>query len=806
MLLTKNALSVGTVRLGGFDSSTRRYIDMEELGHLFDTMEFQYTHEYLVDIVERFDTDHNGVIDLIEFQEMMKVVMKELETQGAVADQAVDAIVEGAVNEYGEVVADVTKSASDKNDDGTGGGGGGTVDAASAPKQTSVGLSRKATILAARFTNSVWKQEIDDCKRELGLLGAEATKERAHLEQLEMARAAADAKAADAVLRHKKASEEYALEEALLDSVASGPVQRKIRLAVQEHGANVNYAAGPDVRGALQELDRSRVERYRHEQMQLQREAFEKIVQQYELDVRTLQLEIENERLALAKVKASVEMHSALATKLLRKKDSLIAAGGGADDVKQSSILAIQYEKMMEKVEAERQQLREASKLNTTLMATEDVHAAFRREEERLEQRLSWERTRHVDVEPTPPPPATYTALLLAARSGSQPVLEVLLELKAELHCQAADGNHALSLAAQHGHSAAVKFLLSVREREAEELEQAAHDAERQRDTAYDGGFFEEATRLEGEAARLRAAGLAKRQSRWPANNDRRTILHLVCQQGLAAIADLLAFIQRLPTAGDQCDILNARGLFGMTALHECVRNARSTFLRQICDAFAAPVAVAGAGPRGPVLGLATAATAATATQVAGGEERHVTIVQRLKLELIDERGRTPLHCAVQAGLLEAVQVLLDAGADPNASIRLPHAKQNFTHDGVLCYAAALKNQRQMRFSAGPGPATALFMAVVQGNVEVVQALLASGAQLCRDLKGRDHLLKSTAADLAWQVQMERADRERRRAQGYAVKDLEVTPEEAAAAAAATAEEPDAILGGCVQWTHLISV
>jgi ankyrin repeat protein len=70
----------------------------------------------------------------------------------------------------------------------------------------------------------------------------------------------------------------------------------------------------------------------------------------------------------------------------------------------------------------------------------------------------------------------------------------------------------------------------------------------------------------------------------------------------------------------------------------------------------------------------------------------------RRMLDRLDSDGFTPLMRAVEAGHLPAVRLLLDAGADPNASLSAPIRE------------------------------TALRIAAAQGTLEMAQALLAAGA------------------------------------------------------------------------------
>jgi len=222
--------------------------------------------------------------------------------------------------------------------------------------------------------------------------------------------------------------------EQILDHVSSGAIMRKIRNAFSE-GADVNYCCNLDeICVALDNLDHGFETRYRREQVIEQRKAFELIKIQYLGDLEVAAVNIESEKRGLDKLRESVEMHSALAIKLERKKDALTigelapdaendANAMSAEDLfKQRSLLSMQHEKIAAKVQREQQQLNEAVGFNNALMAIEDLHGKFSREQEQLAKRIHYERTRKLTIEKSPVPPSGWPPLLLAARSGSQPV------------------------------------------------------------------------------------------------------------------------------------------------------------------------------------------------------------------------------------------------------------------------------------------------------------------------------------------------------------------------------------------------
>ena len=97
-----------------------------------------------------------------------------------------------------------------------------------------------------------------------------------------------------------------------------------------------------------------------------------------------------------------------------------------------------------------------------------------------------------------------------------------------------------------------------------------------------------------------------------------------------------------------------------------------------------------------------------------------------------DRHGRTPLHIAAYTANHEAMRLLVDAGADPNA---LEHDR----YDIVTIAAVAddlLTLRLALELGASPGnttslyDGTALIAAAHLGHVEVVETLIAAGAPL----------------------------------------------------------------------------
>jgi ankyrin repeat protein len=103
-----------------------------------------------------------------------------------------------------------------------------------------------------------------------------------------------------------------------------------------------------------------------------------------------------------------------------------------------------------------------------------------------------------------------------------------------------------------------------------------------------------------------------------------------------------------------------------------------------------------------------------------------------------DGKGRTALIDAANRGLTEAVQILLDAGADIEAKTKLDGttALMLAAHDNHLDIVQMLLNRNANINARNGNGESALMLASARGWVDVVRILLQRGA----DINARDHL------------------------------------------------------------------
>ena len=110
-------------------------------------------------------------------------------------------------------------------------------------------------------------------------------------------------------------------------------------------------------------------------------------------------------------------------------------------------------------------------------------------------------------------------------------------------------------------------------------------------------------------------------------------------------------------------------------------------------------------------------------------------------LEAKDNRGRTPLHEAVTEGYEEAMDVLVEAGADVNTQVHCLHEgelTENFGHTPLftaVCFAPYLVQPlieagADVNKKCGQIQVTALHHAVSHIKLEAIQSLLGAGADV----------------------------------------------------------------------------
>ncbi|MCY4647133.1 MAG: ankyrin repeat domain-containing protein, partial [Gammaproteobacteria bacterium] len=108
-------------------------------------------------------------------------------------------------------------------------------------------------------------------------------------------------------------------------------------------------------------------------------------------------------------------------------------------------------------------------------------------------------------------------------------------------------------------------------------------------------------------------------------------------------------------------------------------------------------------------------------------------------LSVRDADEYTPLHRAVARGELETVEVLLSAGADPSAEADLSFVRsmlvnsRHFSRTPLHLAAAradAAATEALLRARADPNVDNLMYLAIEEGAVAVVDALLGAGAEL----------------------------------------------------------------------------
>lgn len=107
------------------------------------------------------------------------------------------------------------------------------------------------------------------------------------------------------------------------------------------------------------------------------------------------------------------------------------------------------------------------------------------------------------------------------------------------------------------------------------------------------------------------------------------------------------------------------------------------------------------------------------------------------KLDAVKESGMSPLHSAAAGGHAHCVEMLLKAGFDPNFMLH-PRVRRNYDDErrSALFFAVANNDLQCTRLLLEAGamvnqdPINCLQVALRQGNYEVINTLLKSGANV----------------------------------------------------------------------------
>jgi ankyrin repeat protein len=130
------------------------------------------------------------------------------------------------------------------------------------------------------------------------------------------------------------------------------------------------------------------------------------------------------------------------------------------------------------------------------------------------------------------------------------------------------------------------------------------------------------------------------------------------------------------------------------------------------------------------------------------GSDIFASLVARAPSMAVREDGLqpSPLQAAAQAGRLEAVRIMLAAGADPRATGHDPPALHVAAASGQVAVISCLLEHGLGPSERDPADATPLHYAARRGQTEAVRTLLAAGAKV----DARDWARGTALQDAAW--------------------------------------------------------
>ena len=274
-----------------------------------------------------------------------------------------------------------------------------------------------------------------------------------------------------------------------------------------------------------------------------------------------------------------------------------------------------------------------------------------------------------------------YTPMHYACGSGSESAVRYLTNHETSLQCRGIDGSTPVHLAAQNGQSDLLKNLGEFRRKDFAQASQVKDGAScTPLHWAVVGGHLE-------------AAELLGLEEHWKAEGyNGLTAIHLAAAHGRCNVINRIleiasdsmerrdrqkrtplmwAYRQReLDAVGALLEggaDVNAQDEFGQTALHYAFPFATVEIIEQVCAKGANLVSTDNYGwtPLHFLYRL-------------GNPEGISHLLEKVNVDVADQLGDTPLHVAAQKASVEAIRVLLRAGADPLA--RNKYGRNSLAH------------------------------------------------------------------------------------------------------------------------------
>ncbi|XP_055531768.1 uncharacterized protein LOC129722390 [Wyeomyia smithii] len=312
------------------------------------------------------------------------------------------------------------------------------------------------------------------------------------------------------------------------------------------------------------------------------------------------------------------------------------------------------------------------------------------------------------------------TALHLAAESGHTAIIKLLVAAKANVDASNASKRTALMLSSYEGHPDAVEYLIT------KTINVDAVDSYGQTalHLAASCGHFVVHDWCYNEEEYLAVAGskkpaysavvkllLTKNPNLEAADFDGLTALHL------AVKSDHLQIVTQLIAAGAR---INARGGFEQTALHLAVKTGRVAILQRLLEA-GADTNVTTDGYTALMLAIYWEKT----------EAANWLLTKTTNINAVGSDGKTTLYLAAEKGFIDIMQKLLKAGADVNAnSCEGYTALMIALYFGHIDAAEWLLSKTATVNAVNSVGKTALYYAVKIGHIGIIQRLLEAGADV----------------------------------------------------------------------------